>query len=305
MNSSQSAGLREALLTARLELALEALESSFLEPEVERLADAEASDRISRHIARLLAQVIEAAPERERTAEGIRLAREVLQRIDDVAQSADLGLDVPTEPGRVLQALLRRRPDGSPEPIERPLTPLLDTTVFTNAPGEPTVGHELRAEVHSAESIDVVMAFIRWSGIRPLLDVLERHRRDGKAVRVLTTTYTNSTEQRALDELTQARGRGASVIRHHHDPAACEGVDLPPGRGLLDGIRRLVEPHAFSAGDRPGMERARCRACATQTRWRRSQPSSKAIGKATISLRTTKTSSVVGRRSRMRAMSSV
>jgi len=132
----------------------------------------------------------------------------VLQRLGAVAFTADLSLEIPTEPGQVLYALLTRRPDGSVEPIERPLTPLLDTTVFTNAPGEPTVGHELRAEVHSAESIDVVMAFIRFSGVRPLLDVIERQCREGKSVRILTTTYTNSTEQRALDELS---ARGAEV----------------------------------------------------------------------------------------------
>ena len=34
-----------------------------------------------------------------------------------------------------------------------------------------------------------------------LFEVLQRHCREGKKVRVLTTTYTNSTEQRALDEL--------------------------------------------------------------------------------------------------------
>ena len=206
--SEQRAGLREALLTGRLEQALEALAPSVLEPELAELSDGEASDRISRHVARLLAQAIDAAPERERTSEGIRLAREVLQRLSAVAKPADLSLDIPSEPGQVLYALLTTRPDGSLEPIERPLTPLLDTTVFTNAPGEPTVGHELRAEVDSAESIDVVMAFIRFSGVRPLLEVIQRHCQRGKSVRILTTTYTNSTEQRALDELT---ARGAEV----------------------------------------------------------------------------------------------
>ena len=200
MGSDRRAGLREALLTRRLELELAAIAPSILSPEVADLANAEAPDRISRHVARLIAHAIEAAPERERTAEGIRLAREVLDRLGSVAL-VDLDLDIPSSPGRVLHALLRIQPDGSAEAIDRPLTPLLDTTVFTNAPGEPAVGYELRAEVHSAQSIDVVMAFIRWSGVRPLFEVLRRHCSEGKQLRVLTTTYTNSTEQRALDEL--------------------------------------------------------------------------------------------------------
>ena len=72
--------------------------------------------------------------------------------------------------------------------------------MLTNAPGEPAVAHEIRAEIPSADAIDVLMAFIRWSGIRSLVEVLRRHRQAGKPLRVLTTTYTNSTEQRALDE---------------------------------------------------------------------------------------------------------
>ena len=50
----------------------------------------------------------------------------------DVART--IARDVPLEPAQVLHALLRLRPDSTPAPIERPLTPLLDTTVLTNAP---------------------------------------------------------------------------------------------------------------------------------------------------------------------------
>ena len=124
--------------------------------------------------------------------------------------------DEPVDPGQVLVALLRRRPDGRPDPIARPLTPLLDTTVFTNAPGEPAVGHELRAEVPSADAIDIVMAFVRWSGVRPLVDALRRHCESGKQLRLLTTTYTNSTEQRALDEL----ARLGAEIRVSYDTSS-------------------------------------------------------------------------------------
>jgi len=194
-------GLRETLLTPRVVAALEDGATGDLIPERGALAAAEASDRLSRHVGRVLAQAIESLGERERAREGVRLAREVLRELNDLIDGVNLADEIPLDPGEVLHAVLRRRPDGEPEPIERPLTPLLDTTVFTNAPGEPAVGHELRAEVHSADAIDVVIAFIRWSGIRPLLDTLKRHCEAGKQLRVLTTTYTNSTEQRALNEL--------------------------------------------------------------------------------------------------------
>ena len=52
------------------------------------------------------------------------------------------------------------------------------------------------------------MAFIRRSGIAPLLPALQAHCAAGRDLRVLTTTYTGSTEARALDELQEC---GADV----------------------------------------------------------------------------------------------
>jgi superfamily II DNA or RNA helicase len=201
-NESLRPGLHEALLTRRLEELLTQFEDGALVAEVDALRDAEASDRVSRHLAGIVARAIDRAPEGRRSDEAMRIAAELIRRLRPLLDGKlDLEGDEPLDPARVLIALLRRLPDGRPEAIERPLTPLLDTTIFTNAPGEPAVGHELRAEVPSADAIDVVMAFVRWSGVRPLTDALRRHCEAGKPLRVLTTTYTNSTEQRALDEL--------------------------------------------------------------------------------------------------------
>ena len=195
-------GLHESLLTAELNDLVSAVGTDGLVAEVAELANAEASDRVARHLGRLISRAIEAAPERDRSAVAIHIAAELIDRLEKLSdETLDLAGDLPLVPGSVLLAVLRRLPDGTPQTIERPLTPLLDTTVLTNAPGEPAVGHELRAEVPSADAIDVVMAFIRWSGVRPMLDALRRHCEAGKQFRVLTTTYTNSTEQRALEEL--------------------------------------------------------------------------------------------------------
>jgi superfamily II DNA or RNA helicase/HKD family nuclease len=201
-SDSLKPGLHEALLTRRLEKLLTQVPDETLLADLAVLRDAEASDRMSRHLAGTLARAIERAPEGKRSDEAVRIAAALIQQLEVLTDGqSDVRGDEPVDPGRILVALQRRLPDGRPQPMERPLTPLLDTTVFTNAPGEPAVGHELRAEVPSADAIDVVMAFVRWSGVRPLADALRRHCEAGKSLRVLTTTYTNSTEQRALDEL--------------------------------------------------------------------------------------------------------
>ena len=150
-------------------------------------------------------------------------------------------------------------PDGTPETIPEPLIPLLDTTLLTNAPGEPRVGNQLLTEIHSADRIDVVMAFIRRSGIAPLLDALRAHCERGRPLRVLTTTYTGSTEARALDALRGARRRRPRLLRHDAPRGCTRRRGCFTALGLLDRVHRLVEPHALGAGQRPRVERARVR----------------------------------------------
>jgi HKD family nuclease len=195
-------GLYEALLTRRLAQLLSALPPEACKAELEELLNAESADRVSRHVAQWLARAIDAEPEDGRAKKALHLAAELLRHLETLTGSSDwLREEIPVEPGQVLHALLQRRPDGTAAPMDRPLTPLLDTTVLMNSPGEPSVGHEIRTEVSSANSIDVVMAFIRWSGVRPLLETFRRHCARGKRLRILTTTYTNTTEMRALDQL--------------------------------------------------------------------------------------------------------
>jgi hypothetical protein len=251
-------GLHEALLTRRLKLLLAELPDETLVPEVAELRDAEASDRMSRHLAAILARAIERAPEGKRSEEALRIAAALIHRLQTLTDGkGDPSRDEPVEPGQVLVALLKRLPDGRPQQIERPLTPLLDTTVFTNAPGEPAVGHELRAEVPSADGIDFVMAFIRWSGVRPLVEALRRHCEAGKPLRVLTTTYTNSTEQRALDELE----RLGAQIKVSYDTSStrlhAKAWIFHRETGYSTAYIRLLQPHAFRTGARSRVERSR------------------------------------------------
>ncbi|WP_437650357.1 DUF3427 domain-containing protein [Sorangium sp. So ce362] len=200
-------GLYEILITEALASGLRELDAS-LEARTGALRAAEAADRIALHLGRIVQRAIAGVPDQERVSVGVGLARRLLAQIDEVIAGAEVQPDAPVEPGMVLRAIVGRQPDGKPETIAEPLIPLLDTTLLTNAPGEPRVGHQLLTEARSADRIDIVMAFVRRSGIAPLLEALRVHREAGRELRVLTTTYTGSTEASALDAL---RRIGASV----------------------------------------------------------------------------------------------
>ncbi len=164
---------------------------------------AEAPDRLALHLGRIVQRAIAGVDDADRVAVGVALARKLIEQIDQTISGSQTGPDAPIEPGTVLRAVLGRTPDGRVEEMPEPLIPLLDTTLLTNAPGEPRVGNQLLTELHSADRIDLVMAFIRRSGIAPLLDTLRSHCQSGRELRILTTTYTGSTEARALDALSE------------------------------------------------------------------------------------------------------
>lgn len=209
MNQLQR-GLYEQLIDAALEDRLVQLDNS-LDVERGQLRSDEAADRLALHLSRLLRRALTSMDDRERVALGVDLAQRVISLLEsDFPEAGVDAADHLSTGGGILHALLARQPAGRPETLELPATPLLDTTLLTNAPGEPRIGFQVKSEIPSADRIDVLMAFVRQTGIRPMMDSLRRHCESGRRLRVLTTTYTQSTELAALEAL-QAIGAEVRV----------------------------------------------------------------------------------------------
>ncbi|MER6030401.1 DUF3427 domain-containing protein [Streptomyces sp. NPDC001851] len=93
----------------------------------------------------------------------------------------------------------------------RPLTPLSETALITNAPDDPNLGAELRAELATADRVDLLCAFVKWHGIRVLEDALRATKKRGVPIRVITTTYIGATDRHALDRLVREFGAEVKV----------------------------------------------------------------------------------------------
>jgi superfamily II DNA or RNA helicase/HKD family nuclease len=193
-------GLYESLVTEDLARKLANLVED-RRPRTNALRPAEAADRIAWHIASIVERAIEMLPDPDRTTVGLELARTLIDRVVEAMNLPVLADQRLRDPAEVLRAVHRLRPDGEAAAIDAPLIPLLDSALLTNSPGEPNVGSQVAAEIASANGVDLIMAFIRRSGIRPLREKLRRHVDTGGRLRVLTTTYTGSTEVAALDWL--------------------------------------------------------------------------------------------------------
>lgn len=93
----------------------------------------------------------------------------------------------------------------------RPLTPLSEASLLTNSPEDPSLGSELRAEIATADHIDLLCAFVKWHGLRVLEQSLRAARDRGTPIRVITTTYIGATERQALDRLVNEFGAEVKV----------------------------------------------------------------------------------------------
>lgn len=203
MTKRLPAGVYDLLLSAATTEALEGIAAS--ERSVRQPLDAAAAhERLARYFAAELERTLRALPKDggpAKQAEVVNALLDVLRTKVDPAALEGTSLVVPPE------LLLAIHPPPAPPP--RPTVPLAVSTLLTHARNEPRLGAELAAEIESADSVDMLVSFIKWHGWRRLRPAFEVFARAGKKLRVLTTTYMGATDREALDAI--ARLPGAEV----------------------------------------------------------------------------------------------
>jgi superfamily II DNA or RNA helicase/HKD family nuclease len=134
------------------------------------------------------------------TDERVYAANHILESVSTL-EGAQEWVDLVADGPRQLLALTRQEAPGVF--AVRPGIPLSDTALITNSPEDPSLGFELRAELATADHVDLLCAFVKWHGLRIIEQSLKSARERHVPIRVITTTYIGATERRALDRLVQ------------------------------------------------------------------------------------------------------
>jgi superfamily II DNA or RNA helicase len=85
--------------------------------------------------------------------------------------------------------------------IPRPHTPIAESSLFTGSPQEPQLAHELHEEMRSADAVEILVSFIKWSGLRLLMPAFEDLRDRQVPVRLITTSYMGASDAPAVEWL--------------------------------------------------------------------------------------------------------
>lgn len=196
-------GWYEHLLTASLQGKLESIanaEAHISDPDIEALRS-----MLAFHLRPLVVAALEDRSSAEQLALISDLVR-VLSTVDESIRGETPGarfLRMLPDPRVVTAAQVSALIEA-----QMPRTGFSHSELFTGSQRSLSLDDEIRREILTSSQIDMLVSFIRWSGLRLVMDAVKQAIDGGSAVRVISTVYLGATEQKAITTLKEA---GADV----------------------------------------------------------------------------------------------
>jgi HKD family nuclease len=132
----------------------------------------------------------------DRLARQVEMVNRILRELEAADSEGERRLSAP--PHRLL-SVWPTGPLAGVKP-ERPDTPLALGSLLAGTRLDPSLVSQLRKELASADRVDILCSFIKWSGVRILDDDLRAFTaKPLTRLRVLTTSYLGATDLKAVD----------------------------------------------------------------------------------------------------------
>ena len=169
-------------------------------------------EEASRILAKYSAQFIEMSLEKIKDNGGSILSQvELINRLldtvsNEITGSTSNSFSIDERPELLLALLLKKNNIYSLDEkatVVRPESSISQSSMFTGAGNEPSMFTELKKEIMSCDKIDMLVSFIKWSGLRLIIDELQSFTLNGGHLRVITTSYMGATDAKAISVMSR------------------------------------------------------------------------------------------------------
>ena len=196
-------GLYEQIINMELDTELAATDKLCQTAPID---SAEAAKVLSKYVAEIVEKGLENVLDNGGDISSqVELVNRIVATIVSQTREADFDRKSVAERAEQLLALLDKRNSvfalDEKAQITRPETSIAMSSLFTGAVHEPQMYTELKKEIVSCNKIDMLVSFIKWSGLRLIIDELTEFTKNGGELRIITTSYMGATDVKAIEEL--------------------------------------------------------------------------------------------------------
>ena len=196
-------GLYEQIINKGLETELSSTDKLSTTAPID---SAEASKVLAKYIAEVVEKGLDnVADNGGDVSSQVALANRIISTIITETKENELGEMTVAERAEQLLALFDKKNSilslYEKAAIIRPETSIAQSSLFTGAIHEPQMFTELKKEIISCNRIDMLVSFIKWSGLRLIMDELTTFTQNGGELRIITTSYMGATDVKAIEEL--------------------------------------------------------------------------------------------------------
>lgn len=122
----------------------------------------------------------------------IKACNELIKSLSKLAEEKNIEGFKIEEEGEVLTALYSKINNVrtvKENKAVRPITPLSQSPLFTGSSQEPNMMSELKKEILCCDFIDILVSFVKWSGLRCIIEELKEFtEQDDHKLRIITTS---------------------------------------------------------------------------------------------------------------------
>jgi superfamily II DNA or RNA helicase len=208
-------GLYDLVLDRWLEQQLADLRPEQVQAESEPLDPGDGYAALADHLRRTVWEALQGLTGEDRLRAQVELCNQVVRVLQN-ASGPHLAARAVAASGRRLLSVWRAESPARAVP-ERPDTPPGTGCLLTGTRLDPSLVSQLRKELQTADRVDVLCSFIKWSGIRILEEALRAFAaRPGTRLRIITTSYLGATDLKAVELLRSLPGAEVRVSYDTH-----------------------------------------------------------------------------------------